>query len=268
VLKSIGRVVPLALLCAVPLSPSAAFAADTPSLEQMLNQISQRVELFWQRFPTVTCIQSVQQSKLDQKGKTIALEQSDYDYTVSLAFEGTDLAVGESLVPRTNADEKQETLPLLVSQGFSLLILIFHPHFQGSFQFFLEPDSVFEGKAFHRIRFEQNEEGPSLSVLQVHGKDYPLRWQGTAWVDSDTLAIAKMEARLKNSVEDAGLVSLQTEVSYGVLLQGDGSEEPYWLPQTAVVDAQSRQQHWRNVHRFDNYRRFTVDTRIMIEEPQ
>jgi hypothetical protein len=57
-------------------------------------------------------------------------------------------------------------------------------------------------------------------------------------------------------------------VSYGVLLQGDGSEEPYWLPQTAVVDAQSRQQHWRNVHRFDNYRRFTVDTRIMIEEPQ
>jgi hypothetical protein len=68
-------------------------------------------------------------------------------------------------------------------------------------------------------------------------------------------------------MEEVGLMSLQSEVVYDPV-QYDGSAEPYWLPQTALVEARSRRQHWQNVHRFEQYRRFTVDTKIRVAEPQ
>jgi hypothetical protein len=174
--------------------------------------------------------------------------------------------VEESLVPKDQGKE-QATDAFLVSQGFSILVLIFHPHFQPSFEFFPEPDESLQGKRMHRVRFEQKNGAPSPSLLQVHGKDYPILWRGTAWIDPDTLVITKIRTELKRSMEDLGLVSLQSEVLY-TSVEYEGSEEPYWLPETALVEAKSRRQHWRNVHRFSEYRRFTVDTKITVEEPQ
>jgi hypothetical protein len=234
-------------------------------LEQILDQVGSRVELFWQRFPKVVCTQHLVQSKLDEKGKDVVQERSSYEYTISLGFAGADLAVGEELVPKDQVKHETDE-PLLVSQGFSLLVMIFHPHFRNSFQYFLESDESLQGKPMHRIRFEQKPGAASPSLLQVHGKDFPIEWQGTAWIDPETLVIGRIQTNLKRSLEDLGLMRLQSEVLYG-LVEYEGGQS-YWLPQVATVEADSRRQHWRNVHRFTDYKRFTVDTKIMIEEPQ
>jgi hypothetical protein len=38
----------------------------------------------------------------------------------------------------------------------------------------------------------------------------------------------------------------------------------HWLPETATIEAETPTQRWRNVHRFVNYKRFTVETKESV----
>ena len=40
-------------------------------------------------------------------------------------------------------------------------------------------------------------------------------------------------------------------------------KETFWFPAEASVEVETPRQHWRNTHRFVDYKRFSVDT----EEP-
>ena len=40
-----------------------------------------------------------------------------------------------------------------------------------------------------------------------------------------------------------------------------------WLPQSAVVEARTQRQHWRNLHQFSDYRRFSVSSEVSVGDP-
>jgi hypothetical protein len=42
------------------------------------------------------------------------------------------------------------------------------------------------------------------------------------------------------------------------------SPESFWLPDQAIIEVESRHQHWRNTHRFSGYKRFAVDTKEQV----
>jgi hypothetical protein len=91
----------------------------------------------------------------------------------------------------------------------------------------------------------------------LRGREYPLDLEGTAFIDRTSGAVVKINAALEYSMEDVGLRALRTEVQYAPV-SFQGVSQPYWLPSSAVIDVESPRQHWRNLHRFTSYHRFTT----------
>jgi hypothetical protein len=247
-----------------------AGAASTPSvppLEEVLRRTGKAVEAFEQQFSAINCTEEVSQVKLGPGGKALIHQESAFDYLVMIHAAPDDLTVEESRREVKNPAADKKKLPLLVTDGFSTLLLVFHPFFQDSFEFAPpEPDQL-DGRKVLRVRFRQIHGARALSELQLRGHDFPLEWEGTAWIDARSNYILRITAGLEASMGDLGLRSLDADVRYAaVRFAGDPAD--YWLPDTATVEAQTPRQHWRNIHRFTNYKRFTVDTKETLANAQ
>jgi hypothetical protein len=118
-----------------------------------------------------------------------------------------------------------------------------------------------------RVDFRQIRNARAPSCLRLRGRDYPLEWNGSAWIDQRSGAIVKVKAALSSSMEDLGLKSLEADVLYAPVKFGDSAEER-WLPSMATIEASTPLQHWRNVHQFTGYKLFSVDTSTRTEAPQ
>jgi hypothetical protein len=103
----------------------------------------------------------------------------------------------------------------------------------------------------------------SPAALAVRGREYPLDLNGTAWVDAATGVIAKLTANIDSGMEDVGLRTLRSEVRFAPVSFHD-SPEAFWLPAQTTVEVETRHQHWRNTHRFSDYKRFSVNTKEQI----
>ena len=258
----------LVLLVLLPAWPTQAASHD--SLNSLLGQLGQDVERFWREFAAVSCTEIVEQSKLGPTGKILNEKRAVYDYIVLMQLIGTDLAVEESRVLQEEVLPKKKKRPqhrsLLVTNGFAIMMLVFHPHFQSSYVFTLRPDHDIQGEERLRIDFEHVNGARSPSALELNGRIISLEWQGTAWLDPRTNAIMRMKTGLKEAVDETGLASLDSVVEYGEVTFADG-DQSLWLPQVASIEARTEHQHWRNVHRFSDYRRFSVDTTVRIGDP-
>jgi hypothetical protein len=96
-------------------------------------------------------------------------------------------------------------------------------------------------------------------ALVLRGREYPLDLAGTAWIDPSSGAIAKITAGLENGLPDLGLQELQSEVEFAPVSFRNVAEAS-WFPVVATIDVETPKQHWRNVHRFTDYKRFSVST--------
>jgi len=155
---------------------------------------------------------------------------------------------------------------LLLSNGFSTLFLIFHPYYSAGFEFRLDGQESIDGRAFAKVHFQHIRGTRSPAALAVRGREYPLDLAGTAWIDPETGVIAKLEAELESGMDDVGLRTMRTEVRYAPVSFDDPSH-PYWLPAQATVEVESTHQHWRNIHAFSGYKRFSVNTKEQIAKP-
>jgi hypothetical protein len=249
----------LAAACAAGwVSPRRAQAADSDvSLELLLQRTDKFVERFWQQFTDVTCNEDVTQAKLGKNGKLTYQREARFDYLVLLDLQSDGIGVTESRQTKRESGNK-ENVPLLVTNGFSTMLLIFHPYYQNSFEFSLLPEEMLGGKTLRRVRFQHVRGTRSPSVLQLRGRDYPLDLQGTAWIDAPTGSIVRIEAGLLASMEDVGLRTLHSDVQYAPV-RFSSSTEDYWLPTTAEIEAETPRQHWRNIHRFTGYKLFSTE---------
>lgn len=247
----------------VVVSPALPVTEDP--LKSLLDRAGQQVERFWNYFPSVTCTENLTQSKLGEKGKVLFEKRATFDYLILLQTSGMDIEVDESRVEKAHKTSKGRA-SLLETNGFSLLSLIFHPLYQSRYEFRLLADEGGQGGRLLRVGFQQVVQDHPLSVLLLHERHYPLRWKGTAWIDPRSSAVVRVEADIGDSLADQGLLRLSTDVSYsGVTFNGSTQ---YWLPARAVIEAQTKRQHWRNTHLFANYRRFDVETEVKTAAPQ
>jgi len=78
------------------------------------------------------------------------------------------------------------------------------------------------------------------------------------WIDPQSGAVVKLEATVDSGLSDVGLAGMHSEV-YFALHQFHGQKETEWVPDSATIDVQTPHQHWRNLHRFTDYKRFNVN---------
>ncbi len=242
----------------MPLLVAVTTLAAEPGLDQWLALSSRRVERFVEELPAMTCTENLAQMRLGEGKKVLSRRQSAYDYLILVDAAGSDFGVNESRLEK-GKPQKEPAQPLLATSGFATLLLVLHPHFHRSFRYrLLQPDPGGE-KPQQVIAFEHQPGTPSPTLLEVRGREYPIAWRGTAWIDPDTGMVSRIHAELQEPLEDIGLVGLEAEARYEPVTFGL-DHQSLWLPRTAAVEVHTRRQHWRNTHDFTAYRRFEVST--------
>ena len=246
--------------CAIVLSVVTTPLKASTALRDRLDRLAKETEEFWDSISGVTCTESILQSKINAKGKVLAERDSKYDYLVFMQLAGGELSVEESRIER-GVKKTKTGASFLTSNGFSVLTLIFHPHFQSSYEFESLGSDTLNGKRVERIGFRHIAGSRSPSVLVLKQREYPLEWIGSAWVVPDTNTILRIHVQLAAPMTELGLLEMKATVDYSPV-SFTGVAQPLWLPTVATVEAATRRQRWRNVHRFTGYRRFNVETQI------
>ena len=260
--KIVGRIRTMCLFGA--LLPVCAVCAETSAaqdrFEVLLQRTAKQVSSFLDVLSETNCTERVLQEKLGDNGKVVEKEASTYDYLIILSTDGGELSLSESRIAPENAKQKKLPSPLLISNGFSTLFLVFHPYYAAGFQFTDEGEESFEGRTFAKIHFQHIPGTRSPAALAVRGREYPLDLTGTAWVDVASGVIGKLTANIDSGMEDVGLHMLHSEMRFAPVTFHD-SPGSFWLPAQATVEVETRHQHWRNTHRFSDYKRFSVNTK-------
>ena len=244
-----GAVLALMLAFAAPAPAQSAPAAGSP-----LDRVQRQVVAFFAKMADLTCTETVLQEKFRPDGHVQTSAQSKYDYLIMVQASREDFSLNESRI--VSAGAPQKPLPLLVTNGFSMLLLVFHPYYQQSFR--LEPDvaRIVDGRMLMPVHFSHIPGTRSPAALSLRGREYPLDLEGTAWIDPQTGEIAKMDAHLANDMSDLGLRSLHIVVDYkpSTLSSAAGIA----LPDRAIIDLETPRQHWRNTHTFTDYKSFST----------
>lgn len=240
-----------------------ATPASAEELDDLLARTSKQVEGFLEQFSDVKCSEHVEQDKLNKDGKVELKEESTYDYLVILTNPGGELTLDESRLEVKQAKADKKNRAMLVSNGFATLFLIFHPYYSGGFQFTALEDEVVDGKRLKKVAFRHVHGSRTPAALSLRGKEYPLELSGTAVIEPQTGAIVHIEAGIENTMEDVGLNLLHSEVQYAPV-PFKGAKETYWFPVEASVEVETPRQHWRNIHRFSDYKQFSVSTEEQV----
>jgi hypothetical protein len=244
-----------ALLLSLPCS------AET--LDDLLARTSKQVSTFLDQFSNVKCVEHVEQDKLNKDGKVELKEESTFDYLVILTNPGGELTLDESRLEVKQAKQDKKNRSMLVSNGFATLFLIFHPYYSGAFQFTQLEDELVDGRRFSKVAFHHVRGSRTPAALSLRGKEYPLELSGTALIDPKTGAITHIDAGIENTMEDVGLNVLQSDVQYTPVTFKD-AKETFWFPAQASVEVETPRQHWRNIHRFSDYKQFSVSTEEQV----
>lgn len=262
------------LLIASGLLASAALAgaqtaAGSPVDQQRLARVQDQVVAFFQKMADLTCTENVVQEKLRPNGHVETSAQSRYDYLIMVQAGPDDFAMNESRIEAAGAPHKP--LPLLVTNGFSMLLLVFHPYYEKSFRIASAPPQSLNGRALLPLRFDHIAGTRSPAALSLRGRVYPLDLTGTAWIDPGSSEIVAIDAGLGGDMSDLGLRSLHIHVDYQPISLRGATGMP--LPQRAVIDVETPRQHWRNTHDFTDYKSFSANAqqdtkvRVIAKEP-
>ncbi len=236
---------------------SPLVAATTPDAD-LLERAAERARQFWEQLSSVAITENVLQEKLDIKGKVILNNRATYDYLITVRSDSGGMLVDESRLATGQRAKKAPQGTLLTTQGFATLMTIFHPQFQPSYAFTVEGVEEAAGRKLVRVSFVPRDGAPSPAILAIKGQDYPIAWEGTAWIEPLSASVTRLVAHWKDPADDLGLQSLSSEVHYEPI-SFRGQNQPYWLPTMAIIDVRTRHQHWRNTHQFSRHRLFNVD---------
>jgi len=202
------------------------------------------------------CTESVTQEKLTANGHVEAAERAKYDYLIMINGNGDDFQLNESRIE--SSASRHKPLPMLVTNGFSTVLLVFHPYYRDGFEFETGAEEIVNGKPTVPVHFSHIQGRRTPAALALRGREYPLELQGTAWLDKKSGEVVKMDAGLMNDMSDVGLRSLSIHVEYKSAYVGNNSPD-VTVPTLAVVDVTTPRQHWRNTHVFDGYKSFSTD---------
>jgi len=245
----------LGLACSLPIALVLLAFANAQSALAPADMAGRRVTSYLAELADLQCTETVTQEKLTGSGHVEAKEQAKYDYLIMINGNEEGLHFNESRLESSVAHHKQ--LPMLVTNGFSTMLLIFHPYYRDSFNFESGAEEVIDGKAAIPVHFSEIAGHRAPAALALRGRVYPIGLKGTAWLDKQSGEVIKMDASLQDDMSDVGLRSLTIHVEYNQT--AIGKKPKMNLPALAVVDVETPRQHWRNRHVFEGYKSFSVD---------
>jgi hypothetical protein len=246
-----------------PTVTEAAPAPTSPATDALL-RARNLVEKYFEQASNVVCTENVTQAVIGKNGKVNYREDSVFDYQMQASANSGSLKLVESRDTR-KAAFRDSARSLLITNGFTSMLLIIHPTYETSYTFEPGGEETVDGTTYVRIHFKPVPGASSPAAMQLRGKNYPIPLSGTIWIEPQSGAVAKLVASMDSNLSDLGLQAMRSEIHYATVHFHD-PEESYWMPVSAVIDVESPRQHWRNIHRFAGYKRFKAT--IQVEEAE
>ena len=256
-MRAISAVLLILIVAGAPVSAQDAASPD------LLVRVRTQMESFVKVFSDVRCTELVEQDKLAKNGKVEESEKSTFDYLVIAEEAGDELTLQESRLAQP-APAKKAVSSMLVTNGFATFLLIFHPMYQDSFAFSAPEMETVGGETLARIGFRHVRNKPSTTELVLRGREYPLDFAGSAWIEPRSGSVVRIDAELEQPMDDIGLRRMHVDVCYAPA-HFRGVDESLRLPAAATVEVETARQHWRNLHTFTNYQRFNVDVNQTVK---
>jgi hypothetical protein len=200
------------------------------------------------------CTEDVVQEKLKPNGGTEVSSKSQYDYFLYMQGNSYDFQLSESRLEV--GTQKPARQPLLLTNGFSTLLLVFHPYYRNAFDFTAGPAENLDGRSVIPVHFAHVQGARTPAALALRGREFPLELEGTAWLDANTGQVVRMVAGLEREMTDVGMKALRIRVDY---MPSPKASDHFMVPARAEVELQTPKQHWRNTHTFHNYKLFSTE---------
>jgi hypothetical protein len=220
----------------------------------LVDQAQKQVVAYVAKLADLHCTEDVVQEKLKPNGGTELSSKSQYDYFLYMQGNSYDFQLSESRLEV--GTQKQARQPLLLTNGFSTLLLVFHPYYRNAFDFTAGPAESLEGRSVIPVHFAHIQGARTPAAMALRGREFPLDLEGTAWLDASTGQVVRMDAGLEHEMEDVGMKALKIRVDY---VPSPKASDHFMVPAKAVVELQTPRQHWRNTHTFRNYKLFSTE---------
>jgi hypothetical protein len=240
---------------------SATRPSDTQANATLLNA-RKLVDAFFDHASNVVCKENVSQMMIGKNNRPFYREDSVFDYQLQSANRNGALHLTESRDSR-KAAFRDPYKSLLITNGFANMLLVLHHNYEASYIFEPVTEEQVNGLTLLKFHFKSVPAAASPAAIQLSGRNYTLQLRGDIWIDEATGAVVRLVSSLDSSLDDLGLHDLRSEVHYAYV-QFHDPEEAYWLPSSAVIDVETPKQHWRNVHRFSEYRHFRVTVQVEL----
>jgi len=265
-----------ALLCAqtppssAPSSTSNSPSAVDPGLAARGNAVIVKarklIDGFFAQTSNVVCTENVSQTIVGKNNKPMYREESAFEYQMQSSNRSGSLRLTETR-DSFKAAFRDPNRTLLITNGFASMLLVLHPNYEASYVFEPIAEEMVDDRTVLKVHFKPIPGASSPAAIQLRGRNYPLQLKGDIWIDEESAAVVKLVSSLDASLEDLGLRELRSETHYAIV-QFHGPDEAYWMPASAVIDVETPKQHWRNVHRFTDYRRFRATIQVDLGEKQ
>ena len=224
------------------------------------------IDGFFEQTSNVVCTESVSQMLVGKNDQPMYREESRFEYQMQANTRSGSLRLAETR-EAVKAAFRDPNKTLLITNGFASMLLVLHENYESSYVFEPGSEEVVDGRTVLKVRFTPVPGASSPAAVQLQGRYYPLLLKGELWIDEESGAVVKLVSSLNSSLEDLGLRELRSEIHYSIV-QFHAPEEAYWMPTSAVIDVETPKQHWRNMHRFTDYRRFRATIQVDLGENQ
>jgi hypothetical protein len=260
----------VALPAQLPAGPDTSASPSDPAFVARANAIlvhsRKLIDSFFEQTSNVVCTETVSQAIVGRNNKSIYREESVFEYQMQSDTHGGAVRLTESRESR-KAAFRDPYKTLLITNGFASILLVLHENYEASYVFEPADEETIDGRIVLKAHFKPLPGASSPAAVQLRNRTYPLQLKGDIWIDEQTGAVAQLITSLDSNLEDLGLRELRSEIHYAIV-QFHAPEESYWMPASAVIDVLTPKQHWRNVHRFTDYRRFRATIQVDLGEKQ
>jgi hypothetical protein len=250
--------------------------ADTPAapgdpammarVNNAMLQARKLIDNFFQLTSNVVCTENVSQTVIGKNNKPMYREESAFEYQLQSSTRSGSLRLAENREAR-KAAFRDPNRTLLITNGFASMLLVLHPNYEASYSFEPLGEEVVDGRTLAKVEFKPIPGASSPAAIQLGGRNYPLQLKGIIWIDEESGAVVKLISSLDGGLDDLGLHDIRSEIHYSIV-QFHEPEEAYWMPASAVIDVETPKQHWRNVHRFTDYKRFRATIQVELGDKQ
>jgi hypothetical protein len=240
---------------------TVAFAEDQQELPFVLSGIGESLQAFFRYFPNTISREKVQQERLGENGKAEArLDQESYYLVVARIGRETS-GFDES---RTDAKGKPIVQKRLrgrsfLTSGFAGAGIFFLPVNQKEFRFrFLGRDPEMSGA--YVVAFSSKRECSLQGKFEMGEDQGLLLSQGLAWIHPDSFRLLTMTTSLQAVLSPKPVVlSLRTNIQFDAITFKSAAQT-FSLPVKVEVNINWQGTAYRNVHRYSDYRLFSVET--------